>query len=616
MKQYTVPVSGHEALIRVPETQEDYKLFLDWVKSREGEPFAVDTETTGLEIFAEGFECRTIQVGSGLEAWVVVVERFGTTLAQVSEMLDGRELYFQNAAYDVMVLRRCFDYTVDWGRVTDTKILAHLIDSRSKKEGGFGHSLQELTEKFVDPAVAEKIKGSMNEMAKEIGCKKGELFATIDPWNDTYLTYAGMDVVLTYGLKNILEPMVPEPSKRLVRYEHNVARVCCEMQYNGFLLDVEYAQALSDKLLEEQEVWEAIALVEYGVESVNSNAEVAAALVDDGVKLTELTDTGAYKVNKDVLEPLVEQGNLLAACVINAKKAKKWRASWVDKFLDQRDGDNRCHANINPLLARTGRMSITGIPAQTLPSSDWTIRRCFIPEPGYSLVSCDYQAQELRVLAALSQDKNMMEAFANDADLHQMTADASGVARSVGKTVNFAYVYGSGPGNIANTCGISVQKAKEVIAGFERTYPGVKRLSDRLQREAKRKGFIVTPTGRVLRVDKERTYAALNYMIQSTSRDVTCAALLRLDEAGFTPYLRLPVHDEIVAVVPERVAGPASEKIARIMAQDFLGVHIGTDADVYGPSWGSGYIDENSPDWEEYLATLKEEQCSPNTSET
>ena len=563
---------------------------------------AVDTETTGLDIFSEEFRCRTVQVGHGLTAWVIITEEFPVTRDSLHEWFDGRELFFQNASYDILVLEQCFGYTVDWNKVTDTKILAHLIDSRSRKEGGVGHSLQDLTHEYIDEEVAEKIKGAMSEMAKDTGVKKDELFASIDCWNKKYLTYAGMDVVLTYTLRDILIDKVPERSRRLIRYEHKVAMVCASMERNGFLLDKEYALELKQRLEKEQEHWEAIAYDRYGVESVNSTKEVAEALIKDGVKLTETTPSGAWKVSKEVLEPLVEKGNLLALAVTEAKKAKKWRTSWVEKFLDQADATGYCHANIQPLAARTARMSITGIPAQTLPSSDWTIRRCFIAEPGFKIASCDYQAQELRMLAALSGDENMKRAFAEGADLHQITADASGVERSVGKTVNFAYVYGSGPGNIAKTCGISVQKAREVIKGFERSYPRVKELSDRLQYEARRNGFIYTPTRRKLRVDPERPYAALNYLIQSTSRDVTCRGLIRMYEAGLLEYMRLPIHDEIVLSVPD--AGVA-EKAAELMALDYKGVHFGTDSDVYGPSWGSGYIEPDDAEYQDYLDTFK-----------
>ena len=247
-------------------------------------------------------------------------------------------------------------------------------------------------------------------------------------------------------------------------------------------------------------------------------------------------------------------------------------------------------------------MSVSGIPAQQLPSSDWEIRRCFIPEDGNSLVSCDYQAQELRVLAGLSGDASMKKAFRDGADLHQITADASGVERSVGKTVNFAYVYGSGAGNIAKTCGISLSKAREVIAGFERSYPGVKKLSERLQDEARRNGYVRTHSGRILPVDKDKPYAALNYMIQSTSRDITAAAILRLDEKDFTPWLRLPIHDEILLEAPEDKAEAAAVFIASVMEVVFESVAIEADAEVYGKSWGGGYVGDDDT---AYLETFE-----------
>lgn len=604
MKIITQAITGREAVIRIVENEEDLDEFFYWKDNHEGARFACDTETTGLDIFSPEFRVRTVQLGVGLEAWVLPIEELSVNL----EFLMDLDLTFHNAAYDYLALRQGVGIKLDWAKITDTKILAHLLDSRAHREGGIGHSLQELTAKFISEEIAENVKGSMMKMANEIKVKKSEVFQNIDLWNETYLLYAGMDVVLTYALRNVLERelvelkhLEPRFNESLIPYEHKLAEICAEMEYNGFLMDRDYAQKLSDELQEEQDVWEAIALNEYGTESVNAGAQVAADLIDSGVRLNALTDSGAYKVDKSVLEPLAKKGNLLATAVIEAKKAKKWRTSWVDKFLDGADANGRAHANINPLLARTARMSITGIPAQTLPASDWTIRRCFIADPGHTIVSCDYQAQELRVLAALSGDQNMQSAFREGADLHQMTADASGVDRSVGKTVNFAYVYGSGAGNIASTCNISVPKAREVIKGFERTYPGVKRLSEKLQSEAKSLGRIVTSTGRVLWTDPERPYAALNYMIQSTSRDITSSALLRLDEAGFTPYLRLPIHDEILACLPSEHAEWGAKRIASIMRQEFKGVDIASDADVLGPDWGAGYVSDDER--EAYEAT-------------
>lgn len=607
MIEITQAINQHTAIIKVVETVEEFNNFKQWISKQDGAALAADTETTGLDIYSSGFEVRTVQIGRGLEAWVLptcVVKEWG--------WLKDQFLIFHNAAYDVLAIRQGLGIDLDWNRIQDTKILAHLVDPRPVKDGGHGLSLKDLTSCYISPEIAEDIKGSMAKMARANKLTVGEVFAKIPVWDETYLRYAGMDVILTYALQRVLYRFLqqgyseiideqgvthrlPTSDFELIRREHQIARICAEMEHNGFLLDVEYSERLSKEYQEQQEAWEALAYVEFGVESVNATAELAEVFQEYGYRLNDLTPSGKLKVDGAVLKRLSDEGCKLADYVIAAKGYKKHKKTWVGAFLATRDGADRCHAHIQPLQARTGRMSITGIPAQTLPSGDATMRLCFIAEPGFKVASCDYQAQELRVLAALSGDKNMIQAFKDDADLHQMTADASGVDRKVGKTVNFAYVYGSGPKNIAETCDITVAKAKQVIAGFERTYPGVKKLADHLQKQAKSQGFVKTPYGRMLPVDKERPYASLNYMVQSTSRDVTCDALIKLDEAGFTPYLRLPIHDEIVAVVPEGVAEPAAEKIARLMAKDMKAhsgdvVHIGTDADVYGDSWGDGYL--------------------------
>ncbi len=602
-------VAGREVHIHYANNRSKYNQFKTWLESTGGESVAVDTETTGLNMFAPNFRIRLLQIGRGTEAWVLPLETLNLPAEEIENLLTGRPLVFHNASFDLNALLSQ-GIVIPWDNVTDTKILASLVDPRSKKEGGSGHSLQELTAAYIDPVIAEDVKGSVTRLSRELGIKKAEYFTTVPIDDENFILYAGMDVILTHLLHNCLmaairtmKQNIPQFNTDLIWFEHQVARICAEMEYTGFLLDVDYSQRLSKQLTGEQEAWEAVAYAEHGVESVNAAADVAEALLEEGVTLTSKTDTGKWKIDKSVLEPLTEQGNTLAIAVTEAKRANKWRNSWVDKFLEQADPMGRCHASINPLAARTGRMSITGIPAQTLPSSGWSIRRCFIADPGYSIVSCDYAAQELRVLAALSGDTNMVNAFKHDEDLHQKTADASGVPRKVGKTVNFAYVYGSGAGNIARTCGISVQKARQVIKGFEKTYPRVKQLSEKLQASATKNGYIVSANGRVLPVDRDKPYAALNYLIQSTSRDITASALIRMDKAGYTPMLRLPIHDEVIACVPEKDAQEWANKLASYMECEFKGLTIASDHEVYGASWGGGYVPDEERD--EYEATFK-----------
>lgn len=243
-------------------------------------------------------------------------------------------------------------------------------------------------------------------------------------------------------------------------------------------------------------------------------------------------------------------------------------------------------------------MSITGIPAQTLPSGDWIIRRCFIADPGELIASVDYQAQELRVLAAMSGDRTMIHAFQEGADLHLMTARAAfgdhivkgDPEREHAKTVNFGRVYGGGAKTVAEQTGLPVKQAQIVVDGFDKAYPKVGVYSKKLMGEAGYHGFITTPTGRRLPVDPDRAYAALNFMIQSTSRDVTARAIIRLHDRGFTPFMRLPIHDEVLLSLPASEAEAEAKAVADIMAERMGPVWIGTDPEVGGRSWGSLYM--------------------------
>ena len=585
-------IGGEEVAVNVVEFPEDLDGFRSFVRANR-RCLAVDTETTGLDIYSTTFKCRLVQFGNRSEAWVLPVELGDRLVYEVKEALSViNKIVLQNASYDLQVLDRCFDIEMEtlWPKVLDTQILAKLVDPRPYSSGGFGHSLEELIREFIDKDLADEVKGLMTKLAHEHKTTKARIWSEIDLFHPEYLLYAGMDTIFTSRVCSKLAPLIPSVSNDLIPYEHKIAEICSYIDRRGFQLDEQYTQSLSDRWLREQELWEALALTKYGVESVNSAEDVAEALQEMGVTgIPRSPNTGKRLVDKELLGRLIEEGNMLAALVSEAKKLGKWRSTWVQKFLDTRDADGRCHTFINPLQARTSRMSITGIPAQTLPASDSLVRRCFVAESGHSITSVDYQTQELRVLAALSGDPTMIKAFESNDDLHQITADASGVSRKVGKMANFLTVYGGGPTKLAEQAHIDIDTATKVLDGFARTYPGVSRYSKKLTSIAKDVGYVTTSVGRRLPVDRSRSYSALNYMIQSTSRDVTCRALIRLHEAGFTPYIRLPIHDEIVASIPTEHAEWGANKIAELMAEQMGPVLIGTEPEVGKRSWGSLY---------------------------
>lgn len=598
MQRFVHQVAGQEVTINRVESLDDLEDFRNFVRANL-KGLAVDSETTGLDMYSPGFKTRLVQFGTPTEAYVIPVEHGGRFVEDTRRALLGvQRLVFQNGVFDLQVFDRHLDVKMEqlWPKVLDTKILAHLVDPRGQEEGGIGHGLEALTRHYVDAEVADNVKGLMVKLAKEFKTTKNKIWSVIDLDHPEYNLYAGMDTILAARLSKVLSPLVPTVSRKLIGFEHEVAEICAYMERNGFLLDVEYTEGLSKRLKEDEEYWTEVA-AKLGVENVNSTEQVADGLEAMGVKIKDRTPSGKRKVDKKLLESLEKEGNELAKAVTQAKKARKWRTTWVDGFLANRDENDRCHANIQSLRARTARMSITGIPAQTLPSGDWMIRRCFLADEGHVMGSIDYQAQELRVLAALSGDATMIQAFKDGADLHLMTARAAfgdhiqkdDPERKYAKTVNFGRVYGGGAKTVATQTGISMEKAKQVVDGFDKAYPGVARFSKQLQQQAMRQGFIVTPSGRRLPVDEDRAYAALNYMVQSTSRDVTCRGLVKLHRAGFTPYLRLPIHDEVVASLPAEKAEWGAEQIAKHMAEQMGPVWVGTDPEVGKRSWGSLY---------------------------
>lgn len=602
MQSYTYQIAGDECSIHFPTGADDLDPFLDWVARQ---PVAVDTETTGLDYWSRAFQCRLVQFGTPTVAWVL---RPDLHSAVVSEGLRrAPSLMMHNAPFDGLVLDATGIMALDdvLAKTTDTYILAHLLDPRAEEDGGVGHHLKTLAAEHVDRAAPDTQKALL-AVFKELGLTKDTGWANIPVDHPTYVTYAGLDVLLTSRLHDKLAPLVETMGLgKLSAFEHRVQIATSHMMRRGMLLDLTYTQSLVRKLADEKAHWAGIALT-HGVEKVNSTAQVSRQLIAMGEDLTETTPTGKDKVDADILLRLADidrdlerlgarEPNPLAEAVFHAKRASKWSTSYAEAFIRDHDEQGRLHADIRSLQARTARMSISHPPLQQLPSGDGLIRRCFVPDPGMVIGGIDYKNIEMRILAALADEPTMKKAIADGVDLHDNAAtlmygpDFTKGQRKLAKVTGFGKVYGGGATTLQRQTGAPRDAVEHAIAMYDRLYPAIKRYSRYLQRVAERDLVVVSPMGRPLPVDDYRLYAATNYVVQSTARDVLAQALIELEEAGFSENLLLPVHDEVIFQAPAEDAEEVMAAMVHAMHASMGDVQIEAEGKVYGPSWGHGY---------------------------
>jgi len=595
VKVYVDKVLDTPVSVRIVEDKQDRLAFAAWVDERRDSWVAVDTEASGLDMYSEGWSLRMVQFGDLTEAWVLPIEgeEYEANVGAVSWALKALSRQVaHNRPFDAEALKAAgLDHRLWEG--SDTMIMAHIIDSRGREDGGIGHGLKALASHYLDPTLTDSDE-ALKAWAKGNGVKLADRFSAAPLRLPELEHYAGMDCILTAGLFRLFMEMIEEKDQtNLLDFEHAVQAACSDMSSRGIRLDTAYAQALTEYFLDEEDVARQ-ELDALGIENPNSVDQVRKALSDAGVTLHNRTANGKFSVSKEALEGVDHPAVKL---VQTFRHATKFRVSYVESSLAVRDANDRVHPNIRSLVARTARMSVSNPPLQQLPASDALIRRMFVADPGMVICSADYSQVELRVLAELAGEEKMLEAIANGVDLHTNTAELVGISRKVAKMTNFLIVYGGGAGKLSTSAGIPLSEAKEAIDGFHRAFPSVRRYGNRLQ---DRSGYgarpIVTPSGRRLNLDRDRTYAAINYMVQSTARDVLAEAILEIgDHEDLRELMLMPVHDELVFQAPREEANEVADKVAAIMTRKFGSVLLEAEGDVYGPSWGHGYMDTAIP---------------------
>jgi len=396
----------------------------------------------------------------------------------------------------------------------------------------------------------------------------------------------------------------------LVDYEHQLNYAFMLMENKGIHVDQEYAEGyLSDtyrrRHREAKEICKG-----FGLDNFNSSKQVATCLLAHGAELTKRTKTG-FSTDKEVMADLILDGGevaVLAQAVQDAKSALGFKTKYVDKVLAALDPEGRVHPSHMSLQARTARTSVSDPPLHQLPSRDnpggrtWEIRRMFDATPGHVLIAVDFDQIELVVLAAICKDKALIRAIQQGADLHQITADAAGVPRPVGKMANFLMVYGGGAVELvrrAKMVGHPITHAEAVrtIKAFHRLYPGVGRMSRQIQQafHSGRK-HVVTATGRRLPLDRHRVYAGTNYKVQSLARDVFGQGCINLrDSPDWWQYVILTIHDEYLAEVPIDLVDDFRREVPKVVSiENFMNMEINVTggASEAVPTWGHLYLDK------------------------
>ena len=542
----------------VPLTRVDNLDTLDevrrWAGERRQTPIFADTESAGLQPHKHAH--RLSQLGDMWHGWAFPPAWFGA----FNEIINRHTgpVGFHNSPYDWQVLAVHQGITPSWERTEDSNLLCRLADSSMKAD--------------LKGQAGRKIDGHAGRAQAELksGMKRnGWTWATVpDTW-EPYWKYAALDPVLTAHLYDYHAPM-RQVYAQAYDLERATARICTNMMMAGMLLDVPY---VNQRITEINEyVAHASAWLErqWGITNVDSNAQLARAFEAAGIPLTVRTEHGNPSFNKDALKVyrfMYPTDAALIDAITWCKKGEGLTGRYLEKFLDMAGPDGVVHYTIHACQARTTRMSITDPPMQTFDREVPYVRGSFRPRPGYVFITIDADQIEARLAAHFSNDANMIAEFrrCDELGLKFFIEMASHIYNeriskrdpryTWTKNATYAQIYGSGLAKAAATAGVPTIEMEPAYNGLATMYPGVKRLMNQLIWRGKEgEPAVKIIDGRHLRVTPGHEYALLNTLIQGSAAVIMKKGLIDLDAAGFGPYLRLPVHDEILMEVPAQWA--------------------------------------------------------------
>lgn len=556
----------------------------------------MDAELVGMSFSIAENEAFYVPVPSDQDEALKIVNEFRPVFENENSLKVG-----QNIKYDMIVLQN-YGATVK-GPLFDTMIAHYVLQPELR------HGMDYLAEIYlhyqtihIDELIGPKGKNQKN-------------MRDLDP-KDVYL-YACEDADVTLKLKNVLEKELKENDAERLFYdiEMPLVPVLVHIERNGVLLDTEALKQSSAHFTAQMEQIEK-EIYELAGETFNiASPKQVGEVLFDKLKIIEKakkTKTGQYVTSEEVLESLRHKHPVVEK-ILEHRGLKKLLGTYIDalpQLINPRTG--RVHTSFNQTVTATGRLSSSNPNLQNIPIRDENgkeIRKAFIPDEGCLFFSADYSQIELRIMAHLSEDKNMIDAFLSNHDIHAATAakiykidlkDVGSDMRRKAKTANFGIIYGISVFGLAERMNVDRKEAKELIDGYFETYPGVKAYMDKSIQVAQEKGYVETIFHRkrflpdinsrnaVVRGYAERN--AINAPIQGSAADIIKVAMARIYQRfqaeGIQAKMILQVHDELNFSVPVNEKERVEEIVIEEMEKAYR-MHVPLKADC---GWGKNWL--------------------------
>ena len=590
-------------------TPHNYQLITEtelvaWVPQLMEQPaFCFDTETDGLE----AVNCNLVGLSfawKAHEAYFIAVnpENVHRILQQLRPAFENEntQKIGQNCKYDLMVLSR---YGIEVkGELFDTMLVHYLLQPELR------HGMDYLAEIYLNYQTI-----TYEEL---VGGKGKKALAITEVPLEQLTNYAAEDADITLQLKHLLAEELAKAGMEKLFYqlEMPLLRTLARMELAGVRIDSQALGASANVMRKQLESIEQEAFALAGMEFNLSSAKQVGEVLFDHLKIVEKakkTKTGQYVTSEEVLESLRSKHPLVGK-ILDYRGIKKLLSTYIEALpalVNPQTG--KIHTSYNQAVTATGRLSSSNPNLQNIPVRDEMgkeIRKCFIPDEGCLFFSADYSQIELRIMAHLSGDKAMIEAFNMDGDIHAATAakiykvplsEVTSDMRRKAKTANFGIIYGISVFGLGERLQIPRSEAKELIDGYFATYPRIKEYMDECIDKARQLGYVETLWGRkrylpdiasgnsFVRGFAERN--AINAPIQGSAADIIKVAMIAIDKAFLAENLRsqmiLQVHDELNFNVYPDELGKVKNIVCREMSRAIeLQVPLIADCGI-GKNW-------------------------------